>query len=138
MDLVKFRVWRISNFMCKILWYVLLCWTFILWITFNNKIHKNWSSKENGKTTVSILNFGVKGNLEFIYTLKSCSYLKNCWCYLISAVSLRRNFLARSWIVDYEWSSVVRQLSAELHVSYSNFDNYCPNKYCLMKKYWQN
>lgn len=109
-----------------------------LWITFNNKIHKNWSSKENGKTTVSILNFGVEGNLEFIYTLKSCSYLKNCWCYLISAVSLRRNFLARSWIVDYEWSSVVRQLSAELHVSYSNFDNYCPNKYCLMKKYWRN
>lgn len=37
-----------------------------LWIIFNNKIYKNWFLKENGKIIVSILNFGVKGNLEFI------------------------------------------------------------------------
>lgn len=116
----------------------LICFTLLNIYFCGSLLTTKSTKKENGKTTVSILNFGVKGNLEFIYTLKSCSYLKNCWCYLISAVSLRRNFLARSWIVDYEWSSVVRQLSAELHVSYSNFDNYCPNKYCLMKKYWQN
>lgn len=79
-----------------------------LWIIFNNKIYKNWFLKENGKIIVSILNFGVKGNLEFIYILKSCFYLKNCWCYLIFVVLFRWNFLARLWIVDYEWLLVVR------------------------------